>query len=412
VNILIVTYGAGHVAMAIPVARLAADNGHKVTVLALTTAQRASFAAGVSTIGYADLLAFSSPAARQHGLSLCLDASDSDPVPRAESIAYHGINFAELVEDLGLDGAQAEYEAKGRHAFLPIRFMKRVLTSLEPDVVVATNSPRSERAAILAARALGIPAVCLVDLFALQEVQWIGQPQYADRVCVLNSAVRDFLIAHGRQPDEIVVTGNPAFDGLASADACASGRALRSARGWDDGLINILWASQVEPERHPFDARVGDPKLPRMIEATLRQVVSAETALRLVVRYHPSEQVVFEPAERVELSPGGEPLSAVLHAVDLVVVTASTVGLEAHISGRSVISVDLSIFTPDAPYSEMGISKGVQSIDALAKEIKKWAGEFTHSGLSAPPSSPDQVSATRKILEVIERLERDRRSNK
>ena len=78
----------------------------------------------------------------------------------------------------------------------------------------AVPRPRAERAAIEAAGELSIPSVCLVDLFAVDEKRWIGRPGYADRVCVLNEGVRQMLLAEGRTPDEVVVTGNPAFDGL------------------------------------------------------------------------------------------------------------------------------------------------------------------------------------------------------
>ena len=57
-------------------------------------------------------------------------------MPPEESIAYHGINFSELVEREGLERATARYARDGRHAFLPVRFMERVLQDLRPDIVI------------------------------------------------------------------------------------------------------------------------------------------------------------------------------------------------------------------------------------------------------------------------------------
>jgi hypothetical protein len=399
--------------MVLPVARRAQESGHEVTLIALTTALQPALASGVRSIGYANLWHLAGPDARRFGERLCPAVSERDPVPPEESIAYHGINFAELVECEGLERATARYTRDGRHAFLPVRFMKRVLQDLHPDIVIATNSPRSEQAAIVAAREVDIPAICMVDLFALQEIQWIGAPGYADRICVLNDAVRQFFIKHGRHEQEVAVTGNPAFDALGDPAARAAGRQLRATRGWNDGKLNILWASQVEPEMHPFDDRRGDPELPRKVELCLRQLVGEDERLRLVVRYHPSEQVAFQEAPSIAFSPISEELPAVLHAVDLVVVTASTVGLEAHLAGKPVISVDMSVITPDAPYARMGISLGVESLGALAAEIKKWAGEVSRTPLSAPPAAaPIQGSAADNILRVIENLANLRRSKK
>jgi hypothetical protein len=283
--------------------------------------------------------------------------------------------------------------------------MLRVLQGLRPDVVVATNSPRAEQAALLAARAAGIPAVCLVDLFALQEVEWIGQPGYADRICVINESVRTMFLERGRQPGEVLVTGNPAFEGLADPATMHRGRALRARRGWDDGRVNILWASTVEPARHPFTGEPGDPALPRTVEAALRKYVAADDRLRLVVRYHPSEQIEFVADDRVELSPSGEALDELLHAVDLVVVTASTVGLQAWLAGKPVLSLDLSVFTADAPYSRMGISTGANSLGELENLLTEAVGKSLRiplSGQELPMSQPR--SATRAVVAAIENL--------
>ncbi|TXC65467.1 hypothetical protein FSC37_03250 [Piscinibacter aquaticus] len=265
---------------------------------------------------------------------------------------------------------------------------------------MATNSPRAERAAIMAAGQLGIPSICAVDLFALQEVQWIGQPGYATRVCVLNDSVRRMFLEHGRRSEEIIVTGNPAFDRLTSVAAVDAGAALRQARGWNDGLTTVLWASQIEPERHPFTDRCGDPTLPRRVEARLRALVASDPSFRLVVRYHPSERVQFRAAPRVEFSATSENIADLLHAVDVVVVTASTVGLEAAIAGRPVISVDESIFTPDTRYAEMGVARGVASANEVASAVREAAAG---AGVAFSQGQSGR-SATGEILRVMDSL--------
>lgn len=388
--------------MLLPVVKLALAKGFDAKLLAMTTAGNVARQAGIETVGFADFYRFASHGAHQYGTALCRDVDANGPVPLEESIAYHGINFAELAADLGDDEAFRLYAEKGRHAFLPEQFFTRLLAELKLDVVIATNSPRSEQAAILASGKLGIPAVCAVDLFALQEVKWIGQQKYADKICVLNESVRQMFLCAGRAEHEVVVTGNPAFDALDSAKARRSGNRLRKDRGWADERRTILWASQVEPAEHPFDGSSGDPSLPRNVENILRNIVADSASLRLVVRYHPSEQILFAPGPNVEFSPATEPLSALLHAVDLVVVTASTVGLEASIAGKPVISVDMSVFTPDAPYASMGVSTGVSDLSALAYAVEKWASSAPASPLSAVAEpEADKANAAQNILDVI-----------
>ena len=398
--ILLVAYGGGHVAMLAPIAQTLTAQGRPFIFLALTTAKSVLDRLGIPSIGFRDLPEATDSDAQKWGTELAGDLPDGGAVSSKETVAYLGGSFRDLVDEYGELDARRRYSETKRHAFLPVATMRRFIERISPDLVVATNSPRAERAAILAAGQLGIPSVCVVDLFAIQEVQWIGQPGYATRVCVLNESVRDRLLAHGRDAHEIAVTGNPAFDQLRAPENIQAGAQLRRERGWDDGKKIILWASQIEPLKHPFVDLLGDPTLPCRVEEYLREIVTADENLRLVVRYHPSERNVFNPANRVDFSPLSEPIATLLHAVDVVVVTASTVGLEAALSGRPVISVDLSVFTPDTQYSAMGISIGVTDLSELKIALNKSLASAAPVMMRGQSSN----SSTKNVLQVINTL--------
>jgi hypothetical protein len=399
-EVLFVAYGAGHAAMLIPIARELARLGRPFTFLGLTSAAAALQAAGIPAIGFRDLPGSADEEVRRWGQQLAKDLPAGGVVTYEETVAYLGANFRDLVRQVGEEQAWQHYNSAGRQAFLPVPTLRRAIQHLAPRLVVATNSPRAERAAIVAAGQLGVLSICAVDLFALQEVKWIGQPGYATRICVLNDSVRRMFLKHGRQVHEIQITGNPAFDSLTAPESIAAGAELRRARGWSDGRRSILWASQVEPERHPFNGREGDPMLPRRVEGALRDLVAAEPGLRLVVRYHPNERVDFVPAANVEFSPVSEPVSTLLHAVDAVVVTASTVGLEAAMAGRRVISVDVSVFTPDTLYAPMGVSQGVSSIQDIGPAVLNALDSETPPVLQGESGR----SATQNILRVMDSL--------
>lgn len=402
--IFLVAYGGGHVSMLAPIALSLQRACRPFVFLALTTAGAYLDRLDIPYMAYRHLDGAQDADVQTYGEALAQHLPVGGPVTREETVAYLGLNYRELVREHGQVQAHLLFQERGRQAFLPVHVFERLLESLKPALVVATNSPRSERAAVLAARRVGIPAVCAVDFFALQEVQWIGLHGYADRVCVLNEQVRQMFIEHGRKPEEVVVTGNPAFDRLTTTQAVEAGAQLRQDRIWNDGLITILYASQIEPVQHPFADRIGDPSLPRRIEAYLREFVGANAGFRLVVRYHPSEHEIFKPAPHVEFSPIGEDLGVLLHAADVVVVTTSTVGLEASIVGRSVISVDASIFTADAPYSEMGISKGVKAVEHLGPVLQEFAVTYRRGARHKRKSLMPEITAHQKVMMVIESL--------
>lgn len=400
-NILVVCYGGGHVAMMLPVIKeIQKNSSYSLSILALTTAGAVLESENINSMGFKDFAYLADESFYSIGKSLVEPESTSSTISHEESIAYHGINYLDLVEQYGEQKAERIYQDSGRQGFDPVNFMIKLLSELNVDLLIATNSPRSERAAIHAAGLLSIKSLCLVDLFALQEVEWLGKKSYASKICVLNQSVKDMLINVGRMDNEVEVTGNPAFDSLIAPSVIAKGEMIKTVRGWgNDGVITLLYTSQPEPNKHPFNDLRGDPELPRNIECSLREFVRKNQNYRLVVRYHPSENVTFIPQERVEFSPREENLHGLLHAVDIVIVTASTVGLEAYLIGKPIISIDNSIFTADAPYSSMGISYGVSNIAMLPAAIID-----VEAKLQGKSVNMDELNATANVMAVINNM--------
>lgn len=190
------------------------------------------------------------------------------------------------------------------------------------------------------------------------------------KLCVLDDSVKEMFTRHGRPAADIVVTGNPAFDGLHDRSVIAAGAAIRTARGWGQaGRFTILSASTPEPILHPFTEEPADPALPRAVEDHLRSLVAADPRLDLVIRRHPSEDQDITTGDRIHASPRADDINALIHAVDLVVVTCSTVGLQAYLAGIPVISVEGSVFTKDAPYGDFGMATPVADLTGLGAAL-------------------------------------------
>jgi hypothetical protein len=396
-KVLLVAYGSGHIKMVVPLAQaLAASGKARPVVLALTTAAPVARAAGLEVIQFRDFVTDEDGAALERGQALMqgLGGVVADP---QETAAYLGLSMADLIADVGPEEAGRAYQQFGRQAFLPVRTLHRILRQVAPDLVVCTNSPRAERAAVLAARQLGIPSICVVDLFAIDEVKWIGAPDYADQVCVLNESVRQFLLAAGRSEDQVVVTGNPGFDALNAPATLAQGRQLREARGWRDRRV-ILWPTQVEPAFHPFDGRPGDTTLPARALTAVMQWVLARADCVLCIRPRAGEAVPAVPADpRIVFTGQDWPLAPLLHATDLVVTLTSTVGLEGHLAGCRLIQVLGSVFDDAMPLARHGIADAAVPVDALPQALDRWVG--------APRLAMHlQASATQQVLAVMGRF--------
>ncbi len=400
---LFVAYGGGHVKALLPVALQAQAQGvARVVFLALTTAAATVREAGLPVIGFADLLEASDTPALQHGRRL-VDTLEVQAAQREESIAYLGLSYAELEADVGPQEAAARYAQYGRQAFLPVRVLERAIRRWQPACVLATNAPRAERAALLAARRQGVPSLCLLDLFGLWERDWLVRPDYADALCVLNPQVAASLVAAGRPAQHLHVTGNPAFDGIHDPAVIAQGRALRYDTGWSAHRV-LFYASSPEPQEVTGIAGRGDPAWPRRIEARLIEAVEAHPDLALWVRRHPSEapadEVRARAHPRIRVAEG--PLHPYRHACDEVVVTVSTVGVEANLAGRDVTQVRGSILDGLSPYAAMGIAQREVPLEAMASQLPQ---PVTPAARTADRAAGQAVT---RVLDVARSLSESR----
>lgn len=397
-KVLFVTYGSGHVRMVVPVAKALAQAGlAQPLMLALTTAAPVVREAGLELLQFKNFLNnddLADVAAVAHGQRLmrAMSGPIADP---DETAAYLGLSYQELELRVGPEEAERQYLLEGRQAFLPVATLQRIVKQLAPSLVVATNSPRAERAAIMAASSLGLPSVCLVDLFCLDEVKWIGEPGYADKVCVLNDSVKQFLLSAGREERQVVVTGNPAFDDLANPMHISAGARLRQDRNWG-GKHVLLWPTQVEPAQHPFNGTPGNVDLP---ERALKQVMDWVLARRdcvLCVRPRAGLAPMVLPDDpRICVTGQDIGLPALLQAVDLVVTLNSTVGLEGHLAGTRLVQILGSVFDNAMPLKRYGIADEAVALEDVGAALERCI-ELTRN---RPKHL--QNNATANVVEVI-----------
>lgn len=386
--------------MIIPVIKQVEEHSeYSYTVLALTTAGKDMEAAGIPYKSFCDYPL--SPEAEAHGARLEEAINGGNSVPRAETIAYLGNSFNDLANKIGEAEASSEYKKHGRRAFLPTSFLKKVILEEECDLVVATNSPRAEQAAILAAQELSIPSVCVVDLgFSNKQIPWIAKRGFADRVCVLSEKIKSNLVNAGRCSERIVVTGNPAFDELIDYQGNEARQQLRKARGWEEKDIALVWLSSPEPRQSHFDGARGDVELPRKIEQELCEIAQGNVVDHVIFRRHPNESFDDEPLPpSVEISQPNEEIGEVLAAADCVVVTSSTAGLQAAILKKPMVSITSSVTYEYGPkYDELGLAVGVSSIKDIGHAVQQSLSAGAPAALDIP------TGGALNVYNVIESL--------
>ncbi|MES2787833.1 MAG: CDP-glycerol glycerophosphotransferase family protein [Pseudomonadota bacterium] len=357
-RVLVAAYGGAHVAAAMPLYRQLLDAGMQPIMLGLTTAADTLRRQGIPVVHFLDHVDIRDPAVQRWGEFLCgSHHREGIAITRDESMAYLGASMAELVEDIGEPAALASYAEKGLAAMLPVRTLRRIIQAERVDAVIATDSPRAERAALNAAAQLKLPSVCVLTSFPHIGLHYLKRSDNGAVMCVLNDRIRQQLIAAGREPASVVVTGNPAFDALIGPDAAARRSTLRAQAAIGPDTRAVLWAEQPEP---------GNPELPGAMRQMLAQACS-RNQWKFIARLHPSSQAgsTVSLPEGALLSPRTQSVRDALLMSDAVVTFTSTIGFEALVLDKPVVIAAISQYSHFVDYREDDGVCVVDSMDAV-----------------------------------------------
>ena len=352
-RILTVAYGGGHSRMLIPVIRKMRQNGMDVLSLACTLGLADMKSAGLPFISYIDLMSYLSPAEKLR-LSIYEPFIRSLPlnplVPRSESYAYYGINFLALDKRYeSPDRVIEDYKTQGRSLFSPEFVMERLISRADPALVIATNSPRTEKAAIDIAKKLGRHTLCAVDLFFFNNPH-VADPDFCDYWAVFSESIRSKLsLVAGVPPNRIFVTGNPAFDNLSIVSEKRRNRLVgRSER---DQTVNLLWISAPEPDR----------LLPvKVLEDLLRIKRKYGLHVHLTVRLHATEgkkanSVYGDGLYDCDFVDQEISIEQCLAGTDVAIAFSSTLAVQAASAGIPTAQVLGSAYDRSTPLADYGL---------------------------------------------------------
>ena len=362
-RVLVAAYGGAHVAAAIPLHGALLAAGLEPVMLGLTTAADTLRRHGIAARRFLDYVDLDDPRIRRWGEYLCgFHHREGIGISREESMAYLGAGMADLVHEQGEAAALEQYRQRGLNALVPVSRLRHILQTERIDGVITTDSPRAERAALTAAAQLSLPSVCVVTSFPHIGLHYLRRADNGAMMCVLNDRIREQLIAAGRAPGSVMVTGNPAFDALAAADAGSLRPSLRARHGIGADEWVVLWAEQPEP---------GNPALPGLMRQRLAQVCRAQ-GWRLMVRLHPSSQadVTLDLPPGVLVSPRTESVCDALLQSDAVVTFTSTIGFEALVLDKPVVVAAVSQYSSFVDYRDTDGVWVVESIDAVEQALR------------------------------------------
>ena len=359
-----VAYGGGHVKMVIPVVKKLLQFGYEVKVLGLTTSSRTLRENGIQFFGMKDYLNLfpEKEYVSDLGRSLMADLPKNPDIEEDETIAYLGLSYWDLEQTHGTEKAKELYDAQGRYIFLPLLVMERILKHEKPDMVVATNSPRCEQASLMVSHRLGVPTICIVDLY--NEVLFserFTNDRYIDHFFVPGLFEKAKLIEFGVSEAFVTASGNPSFEDHLNPLFLQEGLVFRGTN-FPNKRIVILFAKTPSYTKYAaHDERIFDG---------LCKLVAGDEKYGLIVRNHPNDPLLASSSDSIFYSDQKESIASILHATDIIVSQGSTVGFEGKFIGRQVFQcIDQELGEPPIDQEKLGVGKRFNNVSDLILAI-------------------------------------------
>ncbi|QWG36136.1 hypothetical protein [Bacillus mycoides] len=274
------------------------------------------------------------------------------------------------------------------------RCFERLLdTGAYHSVIMSSDSHKSSRLLALIAKDLK------VKTFVIQHGT-VGElaftPIYAYRFCAWGEIPKQQLIEFGEDPSKITITGNPVISNPIPE------RVIKSKD------LNILVATNP----------IGKGNLIEFLDLIMQALQQSNFEYELKIRLHPGEdnkeliQGVMDNSRVIYSFDDNQMLKDSIEWSDLVVVSNSTVGIEALFHNRKLIVVDLGVkvpmFIPYEQYKAAPMPSTVYEILNEMKSIRDGIDEYDGRDLVKKylGSSMGQESI-RDIVQLVEGLENE-----
>lgn len=393
-RILVVAYGGGHARMLLPVIRKLSADGLDVTVLGLTTGLDYFKKHAISAFSISDFATkfCDWSKIKNIGASITDGIQKSAVVSDIDTIAYYGLGYRDLLRELPITEAETRFQTLGRKSFLPVQAANKILNMVKPDLLVTTNSPRFERAFVTAAGKNSIKALVLVESVASNELSWLKQPNYGDKICVFHEVVKKNLIELGRPDSHIVVTGNPAF-----YSPTLEARSPKKNRE----KPRLIYLSQTE-----FDdsALAGNKKHnTNVVDITLSELARIATngEADVCVRFHPHQDLdQIQVPSSLRISKNSVELDHELVHVDAVLTASSSAALQAISYDIPILQIGWSNRSDMFRFSDFGPSQFVREPAEIVNCLRNLMSQSNYGA----SSFPDHRMCTATICGLVELL--------
>lgn len=391
-NVLIVSYGGGHINALLPLVRkIQTEDKFNCIVFALPSSIKKLNQSNIKYISYKDFVTEEELYVLE---KYQVDQSFfQESIPLIESQAYYAVGLYEYEKMYGYDKTLNDFSDNDRKIFFPIKKMEHILNSLKIDLLITTSSPRSEHAALLAGENLNLSTFRIEQLFYCDYIEGLKNTVFF----VMNDYVKSLLINKGISNCNIYVTGQPAFEEVVNFKK----NFIYTSEVNDVSLIDNVYTI--------FYSSPGNTKEDLVFKYLVDFCCERKSNYKLIVKLHPNESgeeklKYIEEKKSVEIYKSDLYLNILKS--DVVIVQYSAVGFEAINLDKDLITVNL-YNKNESLYSILGASYEVKHCnlirDAL-ENIRENKGNIRERLKGGREKMKTIVNATDSILGIIKRI--------
>jgi len=288
-----------------------------------------------------------------------------------ETFVCDGINFWRMIE-LKL----CDLFTKGFPAFVEFTEVVKNLVKIEHPsaVLVMEDASPTLRTVVSAFNQTGTPTFVMQHGTINRVPTYPGRDVTAAKMLVWGEMIKKWFTDFGVKEDRLVSAGNPRYEALTEKyEGFCRGSFIRKL-GLDPRRKTILFATQ------PFagNTTASSPHEKTTLVKALFNAVNSLPDIQLIVKPHPTEDEGFYG--RILDEAGGSRIIVVsksrdtfdlIAACDAVVTENSTVGLEAMVLNKPLITMNLTGRPDTVQYAERGAALGVYSDKEIVPTVKR-----------------------------------------
>jgi hypothetical protein len=340
-----------------------------------------------------------------------------------KSLEYNGVSLYELIRH---DIADLLGSLKAYTAVTLIEAAKRAIEEERPNIVLMHDEYGALQLSFIhAARAKGIPTVSLQHgLISEEQISYVHEPEHIsgerhdllfpipDKMCAWSEDARQDLIEIAKFPQSVpVITGDPKIDFLPSAIRSFNHEEITKRLGIPKGNI-IMFATENLPSEHEKS----------LITKSVFKAAKSLPECYVIVKMHPNEantsyyELAAKEAGLLNYSIVRDVnLYELLYISNLVILSYSTVAVEAMRMGKPVISLNLMGLHDNVSFIKNRRAFVIRNPDELpsvirncldntdeVQEIVEKGKAFAEQELGAADGK-----ASERVVELILQLDRD-----